>query len=95
MNYSTHEAIRYQYLANEAAAFARFYREQMKHSQWRYGEYHTAATVYQDRSAALHRLARHHATADVGLSGRDARERPELLVGVRQYRGEHRPVQIT
>ena len=87
MNYSEHEAIRYQYLANEAAAFARFYREQMKHSQWRYGEYHTAATVYQDRSATLYRLARHHADADVGLSGRDARVRPELLVGVRPYRG--------
>ena len=85
MNYSTHEAIRYQYLANEAAAFARFYREQMKHSLWRHGEYRTAATVYQDRSAALYRLARHHATADVGLSDRDAGERPELLVGVPQY----------
>jgi hypothetical protein len=61
MNYSKQEAIRYQYLANEAAAFARFYREQMKHSPLRRGEYHTAATVYQDRSAALYRLARHHA----------------------------------
>ena len=87
MNYSKHEAIRYQYLANEAAAFARFYREQMKYSLWRFGEYRTAATVYQDRSATLYRLARHHAAADVGLSGRDARVRPELLVGVRQYRG--------
>ena len=85
MNYSEHEAIRYQYLANEAAAFARFYREQMKHSLWRHGEYRTAATVFQDRSAALYRLARHHATTDVGLSGHDARERPELLVGVPQY----------
>jgi hypothetical protein len=61
MNYSRQEAIRYQYLANEAAAFARFYREQMKQSLRRYGEYRTAATVYQDRSAALYRLARHHA----------------------------------
>ena len=60
MNYSKHEAIRYQYLANEAAAFARFYREQMKHSLWRYGEYGTAATVNQDRSAILYRLARNH-----------------------------------
>ena len=85
MNYSKHEAIRYQYLANEAAAFARFYREQMKYSQWRCGEYRTAASVYQDRSAALYRLARHHATADVGQSDRDAGERPELLVGVPQY----------
>ena len=85
MNYSEHEAIRYQYLANEAAAFARFYREQMRYSLWRYGEYHTAATFYQDRSASFYRLARHHATADVSLTGRDARERPELLVGVPQY----------
>ena len=52
MNYSKHEAIRYQYLADEAAAFARFYREQMKHSLWRYGEYGTAATVKRDECAA-------------------------------------------
>jgi hypothetical protein len=61
VNYNQQEASRYQDLAHEAAAFARFFREQMKHSRCHYGEYQATAVVYQERSAALYRLACRHA----------------------------------